>query len=525
MTAKGVVTAGHPETAEAAVTILEAGGNAFDAALAAACAACVVEPVLISLGGGGFLMARRAPRDARTRAEAEPVLYDFFAHTPRRRRPPDECDFFPIVADFGPAQQEFHTGMGSIATPGVVKGMFQVNEDLGRLPFARIIEPAVELARSGVRVNRLQAYAFGVVGAIYRYGAESRRIFGSGRHEGQLVGEGEILTMRGFADVLEALAREGPKLFYEGDIAKMIDEACRTHGGSLERADLAGYRVRKRKPLSLDYDGARLHTNPPPSLGGILMAFAFELLRGADLAKTSFGSVAHLERLATAMNLSNRARVESGLHEAPDGAARLLDAGLLAQYRGRVLGQPTFSRGTTHISVIDGHGNAAAMTVSNGEGATYVIPGTDIMLNNMLGEEDLNPLGFHRWPVDTRISSMMAPTLVVWPDGRTAALGSGGSNRIRTAMLQVVLDLLVFGMPVSDAVGSPRIHLEDDLLSVEPGFPDEAVSALKAMVPRTDIWEERNMFFGGVHAVVADADRGLFTGAGDPRRDGVTRAA
>ncbi len=512
MTSKGAIAAGHPETARAAATILADGGNAFDAALAGLCAACVAEPVLISLGGGGFLLARPSGGEA--------VLYDFFAQTPKARRPEAEADFFPILADFGTAQQEFHIGMGSIATPGTVKGLFRVHRDLGSMPMARIVEPAAALARDGFRVDRLLAYIFRIVGKIYGGNAACRAVFGSRERHGELIGEGEVFTLPAFADTVEALAREGEDLFYRGEIARTVIEDCRAGGGTITGADLEGYRVARRTPLELAYRGARLFTNPPPATGGILIAFALELLKEADLAAAGFGSAAYLERLARSMALTNKARIESRLHET-DAPESLLDPAFLETYRRQILGRPAAPRGTTHISVIDAKGNTASMSVSNGEGSGYMIPGTGVMLNNLLGEDDINPHGFHSWPVDERMCSMMAPTLVVEADGATAALGSGGSNRIRTAILQVLLDLLEFGMSIEDAVASPRIHFEDGLLSIEDGFGAEEIAALSKIFTNTEVWEEKNLFFGGVHAARFDAGAGRFEGAGDLRRGGV----
>ncbi|MFQ5764281.1 MAG: gamma-glutamyltransferase [Rhodospirillales bacterium] len=520
MTAKGTIAAGHPETVGAAAAILDDGGNAFDAVLAAIFAACVVEPVLASLGGGGFLVARPVGDGAR-----EPVLYDFFTQTPKRRPPAGNVDFYPIDADFGTVTQEFHIGMGSIATPGTVKGLFRVHEELCTLPMSRIVEPAVRLGRRGFTVNRLQAYLFGVVGPIYMSSARSREIFASEGDPDNLRHEGERMANPAFADALEALAREGEDLFYRGEIAARIAEDCRTGGGTLAADDLAGYRVERRRPLGVDYRGTRLHTNPPPSTGGILIAFALELLKEVQIGALRFGSAEHLERLAQAMALTNKARVESGLHEADEDGARetLLDPGFLAAYRAEILGRPRASRGTTHVSVIDAAGNAAALTLSNGEGCGYIVPDTGIMLNNMLGEEDIHPLGFHRWPTDARICSMMAPTLAVEADGRVTALGSGGSNRLRTAILQVLVNLLDFGLGVADAVEAPRIHIEGGRLSTEPGFDERALEPLIAGFEETQLWEEKNLFFGGVHAARFDARTEAFDGGGDPRRGGATR--
>ncbi len=484
--------------------------------MAGLCAACVAEPVLTSFGGGGFLLARKA--DGRT------VLYDFFAQTPKRRPRIGNRDFFPIVADFGTVQQEFHIGKASIATPGTVKGLFRVQGDLGSMPMARIIEPAAELARRGVTVNKLQAYIFGVVGKIYSANAACRKIFGSALNPGTLIGEGETFRLPEFADTLDALAREGSDLFYKGDIAKKIIADCRDGGGALTAQDLEGYRVPLRDPLRVSCRGAELFTNPPPSMGGLLIVFALELLNGTAVEEGGFGSSGHLGKLARVMGLTNKARIESDLHEIHEekAAPTLLDPEFLAPYRERVMGRPAAVRGTTHISVIDAKGDACALTLSNGEGAGYVVPGTGIMMNNMLGEEDINPSGFHRWREDARMSSMMAPTVLQREDGRLAALGSGGSNRIRTAILQVLVNLLYFGMSVGEAVESPRIHFERGLLSVEAGFDGDAVGDLCAGFSDRKLWDEKNLFFGGVHTVTFDPRDGRFEGAGDPRRGGVS---
>ncbi len=525
MTAKGIIAAGHPETTRAAAIILEEGGNAFDAVLAAVCAASVVEPVLCSLGGGGFLLARRGEAGA-----GEPVLYDFFTQTPKQKGPGTDLDFFPIDADFGAVTQEFHIGMASMATPGTVKGMFRVHRDLCTMPMRRIVEPALALARKGFTVNKLQAYLFQVVGPIYMSSAASRDIFASTGNPDDLKGEGETMTNPDFADTLEALAREGEDLFYRGAVASAIAGDCRTGGGLLSIADFEGYQARKRQPLCVYYRGASLYTNPPPSSGGILIAFALELLKEADPRGLGFGTAEYLACLAKVMELTNKARVEIGLHDnaepGPAGqsaAEALLDPGFLAAYRAEIMGRPQANRGTTHVSIIDAAGNTASLTLSNGEGSGYIAPGTGIMLNNMLGEEDINPAGFHRWPVDTRICSMMAPSLAVEPGGRLNAFGSGGSNRIRTAILQVLVNLFDFSMAVQDAVDAPRVHFEGGLLNIEHGFGDDVAARLAADFAETKCWDERNLFFGGVHVARFDASGGsgnVFDGAGDPRRGG-----
>jgi gamma-glutamyltranspeptidase/glutathione hydrolase len=511
----GIIAAGHPRTAGAADTILRAGGNAFDAIVAAAFASTVAEPVLSSLGGGGFMLARQ-PGQA-------PQLYDFFVHTPRRSPAAEELDFYPIHADFGSTTQEFHIGLGSVATPGMVRGLFEINRELGRLPIAEVMQPAIEDCRNGVPIDAFQQYLFEVVAPIYSCSEGARNIFCRSADHSQLVKDGDVLVMPELGATLEALACEGDRLFYEGELARRIDRLCAAEGGTLGYQDLAEYRVVRRTPVTFSYRGVEVSSNPPPSCGGTLIAFALAMLE-ADNDPSSPGTAADLLRLAEIMGLSNRARAEhyaSGIDCQSGDGPGLLDTTLLRHYREQVLGNPAALRGTTHISIIDDAGNAASMSLSNGEGCGHVIPGSGIMLNNMLGEEDLNPGGFNNWLADRRMTSMMSPCLLACSDGRQLALGSGGSNRIRTAILQVVRNIVDHGMSLQQAVTYPRIHYERGLLNIEHGFADEVVEQLQGQFQATHTWQSRNLFFGGVHAVSYHPQHG-FDGAGDPRRAGVS---
>ena len=497
-----VVAAGHALTAAAAEDVLRAGGNAYDALIAALATSFVAEPVLSSPGGGGFLLA--APAGER------PRVYDFFVQTPRGRRPAGDVEFHPVVADFGAAQQEFHIGRGTVATPGMMRGIAEIHADLATVPLRELVAPACRLAIEGVTVSEYQAYLFGVTEAIHGASEACRSIFGSAGAPGKLVQAGERLANPMLADALEAIAIEGADLFYRGEIAASL-VADMAAGGHLAAADLAGYRVEKRKPLPLDHGGVRMLTNPPPSSGGTLVGFGLALLRGHDVG--AFGSPGHLGRLAAVMEATAAARIEHSIE-----ALASLDPASVARWREQVAGRARAFRGTTHVSVIDAAGNVASATVSNGAGSDCVVPGTGIVMNNMLGEADLNPGGFHQWPLDERMTSMMAPTALVWRDGRKAATGSGGSSRIRTALLQVLVNLVDFAMDVEEAVVAPRIHVEDAFLSVEGGFDPERIAPVLEAWPDHQLWDAANMFFGGAHTV-ASGPRGV-EGAGDPRRGG-----
>ena len=514
----GVAASGSAEVTQTAVDILEAGGNAFDAALAALCTAAIAEPLLASLGGGGFLLALPGER--------KPVVYDFFCQTPRRRRALEEIDFYPILANFGAAEQEFHIGLGATAVPGVVAGIFEAHRDLGRLPIAEIMAPAIALARSGVVVDAFHHYVIRILKPIMTATPEAFALYESPGAPGHLIREGERLRNPAAADALEALVAEGPDLFYRGEWARRLAAHCGERGGQLTRGDLEAYEVARREPVVFRYRGARVAINPPPSPGGCLVAFALGVMSDWRRDGADWGSPAHMMNLLRGMRAASVARhvfsMEGGLDRETMG--RLLDPETIREWQRSLDLHSLFSRGTTHISVADAAGNIASLTASNGEGCSYVLPGTGIMLNNMLGEEDLNPGGFNRWVEGARLSSMMSPAVAETADGTRFAVGSGGSNRIRSAITQVLVNLLDFGMAPEAAVGAPRIHLEGEKLSHEPGFPAQALAELQAAVPETHGWPDRNLFFGGAHTVSVSAD-GRFDGAGDPRRGGVARIA
>lgn len=521
----GIVASGHEATSAAGREVLERGGNAFDAALGALCASMVCEPLLTSLAGGGFLLARPAHRP--------PEVFDFFVQTPAVPRPESELDFYPVMADFGPAEQEFHVGLGSAAVPGTAAGILEVHEALGALPLAEVMAPAIELARVGVEVTEYQAHISTVLRAIVTLNPETTALVAAeplpdDRHDpGALrpAVAGETIRNPELADAFDALVREGAPWFYQGEPAQRLVADCRAHGGQLTLADLEAYEVLRRVPVHTRAFGAEFWFNAPPSPGGSLVGFSLALLEPLPLKSAAWDDAEARLAVVRAMEAANRLRSDTVMDRLDEAlAADLLSEDALAAWRGEAVGSDLFSRGTTHLSVADEHGNLASLTTSNGEGCGYVIPGTGIMMNNMLGEEDLNPGGFHRWTPNVRLASMMCPTLARLADGGEVALGTGGANRIRGAVLQVLLNLCSFGLPLQRAVEAPRLHLEGKQLSVEAGLPSVARDALTAVAekhdwPAPEWWPEPSLFFGGVHAVERLSD-GQFRGVGDFRRGG-----
>ncbi|TVQ32002.1 MAG: gamma-glutamyltransferase [Wenzhouxiangella sp.] len=499
------VASGHADTSQAAVQVLEAGGNAADAAVAAALAATVAEPLLCSLGGGAHALVQAQGR--------APLALDCFTHTPRHRRL-DELDFYPIIGNFGTDVQEFHVGMASIATPGAAAGLLALHGRFGRMPLAEVIAPARRLAAEGVVLNDIQTYALHILEPIVRATEASARLFGLDGQDAPIPAVGARVCNPDLADFLDQLPADGVDNFYRGELAQRLAADSSGGGGHLRLADLDAYRVRWRRPLRWQYRDATLWSTPPPAFGGMMLALACASLARHLQASATFGSPQHLEALCHAMIESEdlRQHLEQPQLLASERALRGAFAGLCQQ-------APFARRGTTHISVDDGRGLVVAMTLSNGEGSGYVLPGTGIILNNMLGEEDINRTGFHTWPTNRRLASMMAPTILA-RNGQRWLLGSGGSNRIRTALAQVIANLVDFELPLDQAIVAPRLHLERACLAVElpeDAWSDTALDWLSRHYPDARCWPARNMYFGGVHAVGPDQ------AAADPRRQGCAR--
>ena len=475
-----MVAAGHPATVAAAVDVLRAGGNAYDAAVAAGFASGVAEPCLSSLGGGGFLLARTAG--------GEEVVFDFFVDTPGRGRSPDAPPaLVPVTLHFPGADQVFHVGHGSVAVPGCLAGFLHVHRRLGRLPLSEVLAPAIALARDGVVLGPQQAGVVRLLEPILTASNEGRRRF---LIDGEVLGAGSSLENAPLARFLTALADGTLSGFDDPDLARAIAADMAASGGAVTAEDLAAYRVVERPPLVAHHRGARVVTNPPPSFGGTLVLRALEVLAAGDAPAGDDGAA--LVRLVDVLDEVTRHHTAS---------------------------QPVSTQGTTHVSIADQQGNLAAMTVSNGSCSGVYLPGTGVMANNIMGEEDLHPAGFHHAEPGVRVGSMMAPTVVRPPDGDPVALGSGGSERIRSALTQVLLALLVDGRDLEAAVHAPRLHWDGSTVQAEPGFPPDALAVLAQHRP-VNVWRDRDLYFGGVHAVCPSGAR-----VGDPRRGGSTGLA
>ncbi len=494
---RGIVASGHKLVSEAAAIILREGGNAFDAVVAAGFASTVVESSLTSLGGGGLLLGHSV-------SQGQNLFFDFFVDTPGLGRDKKVSDphFFPVTVQFSGAPQIFNVGLGSVAVPGVAKGLLHIHERLGYMDIREVIEPAVNLAK-GHRVNSIQAHFLKLLTPIMTLSPTGRELYGDGE---DFVKKGDLVENTELADFFERLVDDRGESFYSGDIAKNIAMDMQEKRGILTQKDLAQYRVIERNPVKLQYRDAYFYTAPPPSVGGALIGLSLSLLSAGGRPEYDWGSGKHLRQVLAVMQEVERLR-RKGV-TTPQALFSFLEEGIDESLKNIHL----CTRGTTHISVSDREGNCASMTCSNGEGSGYYAPGTGVMLNNMMGEDDLHPNGFHAGPAGQRVGSMMSPSLLIRNNKVQLVIGSGGSKRIRTAISQVLNQVVDFGRPLAQAVDAPRLYWDGQQLQAEPGFDKEVLNNLGVDV---NIWDEMDVYFGGVHAVVPGKE-----GAGDPRRGG-----
>jgi gamma-glutamyltranspeptidase/glutathione hydrolase len=484
----GIVAAGHPLTAEAGAAVLRAGGNAVDAAVAAMLTSWAAEPLLTGPGAGGYMLVAGA-------GEA-PTLLDFFVEAPGRGRARSApAELLPVEVSFGDAVQLFNCGAASCGTYGNPAGVCSAIERWGSMPLAELAAPAAALARAGVALNAQQAYVFALLEGILRSTPEAAAIFAP---DGRVLAEGERFRSAELADTIELLGAEGAAPFYTGAVADRVATWLGERGGLLTREDLAAYEAVAREPVRVGYRGRHVLTNPPPSAGGVLLALALALLDRRTPPPRPIDLVEVMER-------AQAERTDAFV-------AGLAGPEFAREFLGSRLGS------TTHISVLDGDGRACSVTCTNGEGSGVVVPGTGLHVNNMMGEEDLNPLGFHAFDPGRRMPSMMAPTVVLAADGSVElVVGSAGSNRIRSAILQTIVGVVDRDRGAQEAVDAARLHFEDGIVYAEPGIDLDGLRAAgRAVAP----FRAPNLFFGGVQAVVRSAD-GALSGGADPRRGGV----
>ena len=500
---KGVVAAGHPLTAEAGAEVLRDGGNAVDAAVCAVLASFAVESPLTGFGAGGHMMVHQG---------RETTLIDFFVAAPGQDGIERGAELVPVPVRFdAETTQTFFVGPASCGVPGTAAGLAHALERFGTRPLSELVGPGVRLAREGAPINRGQAYILDILAPIHDRMPGTRELYAP---QGRPLGEGDVFRFPELAEALERYGAEGAEPFYRGEVAAAIADFVVARGGLIGPGDLASYEAIERKPIDTPFRGTEVLTNPPPSSGGILIAYTLGLLE-------RLGPRSGPEQLVLAMEAANSRR---DLSFAESLYEEGMEVGFLDPI-GLDLAAADLLGSTTHISVLDGDGNCASVTCSNGSGSGVLVPGTGVILNNMLGEEDLNPAGFHLIAPGRRVPSMMAPTVVLRDGEIVLALGSAGSNRIRSAILQTVVRAVEQGYPVEAAVEAPRLHFEQGIVQAEKGVDPAALDRLERRGHEVARWPSLNLFFGGVQAVCRDPATGQLSGGGDPRRGGAVAYA
>ena len=466
----------------AAISVLHKGGNAVDAAIGGTFAANISEVAFTSLGGGGFLNIREPDGTGR--------VLDFFVNSPGLGSVEQvkAADFTPVVVTFPGAEQEFHVGPGSVAVPGTLAGFLTAHARFGRVPLKSVVAPAIAAAQRGAEVEPVQAEVLALIRDILKLTSDSQALIRTDL--GHYAEAGDTVANSDLARFLQRIGDGEVDSIKSSAYADPLLDLMAQTAGHITREDLNAYEVMERTPLVVMRNGAEINLNARPAFGGAIIADALERLAPVEQPPEIWKNV--IDALARSTAAIRAADLRDGI--------------------------PHVSRGTTHISVVDSDGMVASLTTSNGSGSGTVIPGTGILLNNMLGEEDLNPGGFHSLPPGLRLGSMMAPTILCQGDGSITGLGSGGSERIRSALLLTLLRIVDLGMDITEAITGPRLHPGPSAIEIEPGWNEEVIDQLQTVAP-VNLWPTSNLFFGGVHAVTRHAD-GSVTAVGDHRRDG-----
>ena len=444
------IAAGHVATADAGFEMLEDGGTAADAAVAATLASCVAETLMTGLLGGGHAIVFDAG-SGRVRN------LDCFVTVPSGRGAPmDE-----LRVPFGEELIHYAIGASSCAVPGVPAGVDAVWREHGRLPWPRVVEPALRLARDGVELSPAHAACLRMLEPVMTM-REGGRMYAPG---GSLLDAGDTLHQPGLARALELLADEGAASAYTGSVAAALLALVEEREGTITASDLAGYAVEWSEPVEASFAGRRILTR-----GGISrLPATFDALRPGG---------------------------------GPEALLTALESGAGANGH------------TTNVCAVDRDGNACVFTTSLGLGSGDWIPGLDLHLNSMLGEADLvqGPL-----VPGERMESMMGPTLALDRDGLELAIGAAGGTRLRTALVGVAAAILDQGAEPQEAVDRPRFHPFGNVVHAEADVDEEFLASLERRGRDVRRWPDRHHYFGGVSAI------GRSAAAADPRRTGATR--
>lgn len=516
---RGMVAAAHPDAARAGLEILRDGGNAVDAAVAVAFALTVAEPNASGIGGGGFALIAMADG-------SRPVVVDYRESAPRAATPER---YYGSKEGFAALTEE---GALAVGVPGLVAGAAKALELHGTKTLAEVLRPAIRLAREGVVVSpRLATIIADKYAKLLRYPAAAAAYL----PDDLPPGAGTRLVNEDLARTFEAIAAGGPRAFYEGPVGRAVVAEVRARGGLLDAADLAGYRAVVREPVRGSYRGFEVLSAPPPTAGGTALVELLNVLERFDLAAWGPGDVRTLHTFAetSKMVFVDKAAtngdpdfvdVPVALLTGREHARRLAerirpDAARFDYTAGSLAASDAPS--TSHVSVVDGKGNAVALTQSVNLyfGAGVMAPGTGFVLNNHLADFDTEAGHPNSIAPGRRPSSSIAPTVLRRGGRPFLVLGTPGASRIVTALAWIVVGTVDFGLGLDAAVEAPRVHALGKTLEVEGGVPEETVKGLRALGHAVVKFPPRDDHFGG--AQVIRVEKGRLVGAADSRRDGV----
>jgi len=490
------IAAGHAITAQVAEEVLLAGGNAFDAGVAAYLVSFISEPVMASVGAGGFA-------NIVTRA-GEQFILDFFCQTPKSQdivRP----NYEEIVIDFGESQETFYAGPASMAVPGAIALINHLINKHCSMHLKELVQPAQKLATEGILYTPFQAEDTLLLANILTHSDHGKKLF---IKDGKLITDGDRFRLPSYADFLESFAREKGDWFYRGEIAQTVSEYSKDNGGFLRYNDFEDYRITKTNPFNFSLGDRRISVPSLPSMGGGLMNLFLEQFEKSSKQSQTIQKLSNLHYRALRASFENANKYAK---DANHLAQKIREKD--AHYSIPENTKTIIPNGTSHFNILDKYGNGISLSTSIGEGSSYFIPGTDMHMNNMLGETALMPNGLNSWSPNTRLNSMMCPTLVFDQKNQLVLLtGSGGSTRIPFSLAQLLINRYQLKMNLNDSIHAPRIFESDEQIYAEKGYEIQPSLDDKRLIE----WEGLELLFGGTHTIDLESNEAI----GDKRREG-----
>ncbi len=482
---KYAVATGHHLTSKVAYDILEAGGNAFDATVAAFLLMSITEPAMSSAFAGGFVNIHSVERGN--------LLIDYFTQTPVSKQLA-KPKYEEIIVDFGASKESFYAGPASMAVSGAMYMIHHLIDHFCTMPLKELAKPAQEYAVNGVALTNFQAVDLELLKSIFGLNESGRNIF---FNMDGLKKQGDFIKMSAYSDFLESFAREKQDWVYRGEIAHSLVKHCEENGGYLTHADFESYQLKISKPFMFKLGDIDISVPGLPSLGGGLMyKYTKALWKDVNASNTK----EYFARSVEAFDLC-----EPYLK---DGTKLFEDIA----YNGHSMSSNIMTNGTSHFNILDKKGNAVSLSVSIGEGSGYFIPNTDIHVNNMLGETALLPNGLDSWQLNQRLSSMMCPLLAYQDHRLIMSAGTGGATRIPFSLAQVLYNRFKLNKSLLEAIKAPRMYKNSQVCYLESGinYTEELIDV--------DVkqWSEPELLFGGVHGI--DMLEG--EAQGDSRREG-----